>query len=326
MNDGVRVFNMEPLVEKLYLNKEQVGSVEIVEMLNRSNLIAIVPGGNHPIIGPNSVLIWDDKSKQFVMELTFKSKVYSVKMSQTKIVVVLRSKIHVFSFPNACKKLFTFDTCDNPKGLCELSNNDEGCLCFPSVKSGFIQIADINQTEESLSKCPKIFQAHRHDIACMALDTNVSLLASASSHGTLIRVFDIKSTSDVKLLIDFRRGMEAASLYSINFSRDSSYLCASSNKGTVHIFNIQDPQCNRQLKLAKLGLNSGSILESKWAMCNFQVPCELPCVCTFGDNYNSVFCVCVNGSYYKYMFSSDGKTCTRDAFENFLDISLGSDF
>lgn len=114
--------------------------------------------------------------------------------------------------------------------------------------------------------------------------------------------------------------------FSLNFSKDSNYLCCSSNKGTCHVFNIQDPQCNRQLKLAKLGLNSASILDSKWAMCNFQVPCELPCICAFGDNSNSVLCICVNGAYYKYVFSNDGKTCTRDTYENFLDLSLGSDF
>jgi hypothetical protein len=113
---------------------------------------------------------------------------------------------------------------------------------------------------------------------------------------------------------------------SLNFSRDSNYLCASSNKGTVHIFNVQDPECNRQLKLAKLGLNSGTIFDSKYAMCTFQVPCELACVCAFGDNSNSVVCICINGAYYKYIFSSDGKTCTRDQYENFLDMSLGSEF
>lgn len=80
MHDGIRVFNTEPLVEKLFLSKiyfillknssilmivnsfffsqdkdaDKVGSVAIAEMLDRSNLIAIVSGGNYPIIAPNS--------------------------------------------------------------------------------------------------------------------------------------------------------------------------------------------------------------------------------------------------------------------------------
>ena len=97
-----------------------------------------------------------------------------------RLIIVLRNKIHVFSFPNNSKKLFSFDTCDNPKGLCELSSNDDNLiLCFPSVKSGFIQIAEINKlNEETISKCPKIFQAHKHDIAAMALDTTAGLIAT----------------------------------------------------------------------------------------------------------------------------------------------------
>lgn len=86
------------------LDKDQVGSVSIAEMLYRTNLIAIISGGNHPIVSPNSgkynltltwssiklnmpfflVLIWDDKTKEFITEYTFKSKVYAVKLSHKK--------------------------------------------------------------------------------------------------------------------------------------------------------------------------------------------------------------------------------------------------
>ncbi len=35
-------------------DSDKVGSVSICEMLDRTNLIAIVAGGNYPIIAPNS--------------------------------------------------------------------------------------------------------------------------------------------------------------------------------------------------------------------------------------------------------------------------------
>lgn len=89
------------------------------------------------------VLIWDDFVKEFVLEFTFKTKVFAVRMSHSKIIVVLHNKILVFSFPNECKNLFTFNTCDNPRGICELSSCDDDCqlLCFPAIKSGFMQCA-----------------------------------------------------------------------------------------------------------------------------------------------------------------------------------------
>uniref|UniRef100_A0A8B9QAD4 Uncharacterized protein n=1 Tax=Apteryx owenii TaxID=8824 RepID=A0A8B9QAD4_APTOW len=48
MESGVRIFNVEPLMEKGHLDVEQVGSVALVEMLHRSNLLAIVGGGSNP--------------------------------------------------------------------------------------------------------------------------------------------------------------------------------------------------------------------------------------------------------------------------------------
>lgn len=78
--------------------------------------------------------------------------------------------------------MFSFNTCDNPKGLCELSTLDEDSelLCFPAVKPGFIQVADIGTAEESASRCPRIFQAHKHEIGCLALDQSSHRLATAS--------------------------------------------------------------------------------------------------------------------------------------------------
>ncbi len=135
-----------------------MGSVGIVEMLHRSNLMGIVAGGNHPIVSPCSVLIWDDKPKHFILEYAFKSQVHSLRMSLNRLVVVLRSRIYVFAFPNHSRRLFQFDTCDNPRGLCELSTTDEQLLCFPSVKPGFVQIAV--SASLALSPSPLPFLTH----------------------------------------------------------------------------------------------------------------------------------------------------------------------
>ncbi len=49
-------FKFESIILSLKKDKDadKVGSVSICEMLDRTNLIAIVSGGNYPIIAPNS--------------------------------------------------------------------------------------------------------------------------------------------------------------------------------------------------------------------------------------------------------------------------------
>lgn len=46
-----------------------------------------------------------------------------------------------------------------------------------------------------------------------------------------------------QLLYEFRRGYaRCVSIYSLSFSADSLFLCASSNTETVHIFKLEDPK------------------------------------------------------------------------------------
>lgn len=63
---------------------------------------------------------------------------------------------------------------------------------------------------ETSSSAPVILNAHQGEITCLALNQQGTLLASASSKGTLIRIWDtIRKTKVVEL----RRGSDPATLY-----------------------------------------------------------------------------------------------------------------
>ncbi|CAF0809953.1 unnamed protein product [Adineta steineri] len=137
--DGIRIFNVEPFAQKSFLD---VGRVTYAEMLYRTNLIAYVPADHVTGLPSNVVNVYDDERKTHVLELCFSLSVVSIRMSRTRLIVVLVSKIHIFSFPNQCRLLHTIETRDNPRGLCELSNNDGALLIFPfnaKTKGGFVQ-------------------------------------------------------------------------------------------------------------------------------------------------------------------------------------------
>lgn len=60
------------------------------------------------------------------------------------------------------------------------------------------------------------------------------------TQGTVIRVH---SVTDGQCIYEFRRGYaRCVSIYSLSFSADSLFLCASSNTETVHIFKLEDPK------------------------------------------------------------------------------------
>ncbi|NP_001013980.1 WD repeat domain phosphoinositide-interacting protein 4 isoform 2 [Rattus norvegicus] len=285
METGVRIYNVEPLMEKGHLDHEQVGSVGLVEMLHRSNLLALVGGGSSPKFSEISVLIWDDAREgkdskdKLVLEFTFTKPVLAVRMRHDKIVIVLRNRIYVYSFPDNPRKLFEFDTRDNPKGLCDLCPSlEKQLLVFPGHKCGSLQLVSKEK------------------------------------------------------LVELRRGTDPATLYCINFSHDSSFLCASSDKGTVHIFALKDTRLNRRSALArvgKVGPMIGQYVDSQWSLASFTVPAESACICAFGrntsKNVNSVIAICVDGTFHKYVFTPDGN-CNREAFDVYLDICDDDDF
>nr|XP_045733729.1 WD repeat domain phosphoinositide-interacting protein 4 isoform X4 [Mirounga angustirostris] len=301
METGVRIYNVEPLMEKGHL-----------------------------------VLIWDDAREgkdskdKLVLEFTFTKPVLAVRMRHDKIVIVLRNRIYVYSFPDNPRKLFEFDTRDNPKGLCDLCPSlEKQLLVFPGHKCGSLQLVDLASTKPGTSSAPFTINAHQSDVACVSLNQPGTVVASASQKGTLIRLFDTQSKEK---LVELRRGTDPATLYCINFSHDSSFLCASSDKGTVHIFALKDTRLNRRSALArvgKVGPMIGQYVDSQWSLASFTVPAESACICAFGrntsKNVNSVIAICVDGTFHKYVFTPDGN-CNREAFDVYLDICDDDDF
>ena len=142
-------------------------------------------------------------------------------------------------------------------------------MAFPSVQEGFVQVVDLSAMKTKVASS-NIFKAHSHAIACIAFSTTGKLVATASSHGTLIRVFDLKGTK----AHEFRRSLtSSASILSLSFSLQNTALAVASSTGTLHVFFLDNPeQGSFPIWTGPTREITFSIPESKLAVCAFIPP------------------------------------------------------
>jgi len=222
------IYNVEPYREtfrRVFPN----GGIGIVEMLFRTNLLALVGGGRNPRFPPNKVMIWDDHQNRCIGELSFRSEVKAVKLRRDRVVVVLSTKIYVYRFSDLHLQ-DQMNTLPNPRGLVALcpDNNNTVLACL-GINKGSVRVELYDSRKSTL------IPAHESELSQIALNLDGTRLATASDKGTLIRIFD---TYSGELLQELRRGMDRAEIYSLAFNASSTFVACSSCKGTVHIFAL----------------------------------------------------------------------------------------
>jgi WD domain, G-beta repeat len=79
-------------------------------------------------------------------------------------------------------------------------------------------------------------EAHEGALRGLALTADGSRLATASTKGTVIRVWNVATAT---CLQEFRRGYERANITCLAFSWDNAWLACTSDKGTAHVFAVE---------------------------------------------------------------------------------------
>nr|WIL04993.1 WD40 domain-containing protein [Cedratvirus duvanny] len=131
------------------------------------------------------------------------------------------------------------------------------CLSLASCKSscsktGYVQVrfeTEVSSSEEMNLNGP-VFKVHDHKIGFLCLNKEATLLASASSQGTIIKIFN---TLGRNLVTKLRRGKDPAKITHMSFSPTSEWLCVCSDKGTVHIFNVSDSSKTQKSSINFIG-------------------------------------------------------------------------
>lgn len=163
---------------------------------------------------------------KIALEISSVSSVRGVQLGRERIIVILQNSVRVYSFSKPPNLLHVYETADNLLGLCSLSDKQ---LAFPGRTVGQIQLVELATGNVS------IIPAHSSALKAVQLSPDGELLATASETGTLIRVY---STSNCAKIAELRRGIDPATIFSLAFSPSGAMLACTSDKSTLHIFDI----------------------------------------------------------------------------------------
>ncbi|KAF7301372.1 WD-REPEATS-REGION domain-containing protein [Mycena indigotica] len=231
------------------------GTLAAAVPLHASSLVFLLGGGRSPIYPPNKVVFWDDVLGAEVAELEFRERVRGLACRRGWLAVALRRRVVVFEIGEQIVRAGEWDTWDNPRGLLAIATGTYATLLAIPGKQHPVSI----------------IAAHTTALTTLSVPPSGRLLATTSSRGTLVRVWDAVSG---KLVREFRRGTDKADIFGVAFRPDEHELCVWSDKGTVHIFNLV--VSNRQSTLSSLTpyIPLPKYFESEWSYAQYRIPSQ----------------------------------------------------
>ena len=159
------------------------GSIGLIEMLNLSNIIALIGGVKNPRYASNKLFLWDDHKAKEMSEMRFTSHAKNLKMKSDRILVLTEEKIYVFNF-NTSELVDSLETKSNNKGIISISVKGNTIFSYPDKNElSKIKVKDYDKQKEITIK------GHKGPINCLQLYKDGTILSKASDVGNIYKTF-----------------------------------------------------------------------------------------------------------------------------------------
>lgn len=306
--EGFLVYSCNPFKQRI--KRDFYGGIRYISMLQRSNIFALVGTGKSSLYKATDVMIWDDQQQKCIAQLSFKTDVKNVMLTRERVVVTLVKKVFVYNFDDL-KLLEQIDTVDNYDGISDISVRSPHTVACPGLEVGAVIVShyDINDL--------KSIKAHNNKIQRLTLNQDGSSVATCSSVGSLIRIFNTDTGHQTH---EFRRGMDSAMIYSLAFHPAGFYLALTSDKATVHIYSLHDTAENTHSSLTALSGILPSYFSSEWSFVKFKVKDNILCRCGFSQDKMSIMVLFLDGTFNVYYFDAlRGGDAQLDKHHMYLD-------
>ncbi|CAI2348305.1 unnamed protein product [Caenorhabditis sp. 36 PRJEB53466] len=298
---GFKLFEMQPCAVRQFGDKiPNVRNVRIARQLDRSNIVCYVNGPDEKY-AENCMVVFDTCKNADIVEITTPpecGKIVNIQVCQNSLAIFNEKRLFCYKFPS-CQQIRKEEIRQNPNGLSAMSYEPTTASCylaFPGYNTGTINILNLSTLTTRESKAPVVIEAHVNEISQVALNCQGTLVATGSTKGTVIRVFDARNKA---MLYDLRRGTVPAHLHCLAFSPCSSFLAVASDKGTLHVFGIRNSETKKKINVLNMGTSSLAKIQLERPVLALGFTKQTP------RYIQSLVAICADGTYWRYPFSKD---------------------
>ena len=318
MGAGYRIYDLKNTNLNFY-ERAIDGGVNIIEMLYRTNILALVGVGRSKEYPKNKVLIFDDNIGKTITELSFKIAVQSVKFKKELMVVVCGNTIDVISLPSF-KKIETIETelkCVNKTILFALNvqNPEKHILAHNGKVTGEVIVNNYAENPKTFEKV-KAFTTENACISCLEFNKIGNILAVTGEYNKYIKLY--KTDEGVKLIYRFIISDRSLNIVFLSFEENTDFLCASLEDGLIEVFDLRNLNQKNDISFSKkdnyIGFgnivndnNQGKVItDTRWSY--FYIH-EHKAVCTFSVIPYHIICIGSKANYYLTKFDDSKKGC-----------------
>lgn len=173
-----------------------------------------------------------------------------MRLPSCSLCIVLENQIKMYEI-ESLQEFVSIDTELNPRGVFSLAvNSKRSWFAYPNDRvKGSVKVQDILTCKDGEEIR---IDAHKSSISQLQFNKDGSMLATASTYGTIINIWSLPSGTKTHQL---KRGNSPARITGLAFGPRGLF-CVGSNHGTLHLFQlgIQSSKC-------------GCIYSAKVALC-----------------------------------------------------------
>ncbi|KAK2952208.1 putative WD repeat domain phosphoinositide-interacting protein 2 [Blattamonas nauphoetae] len=293
--------------------------IHLCEMFFSTSLLAVVCNDKDENFTPRVLYLYNTKIDQVICLLRFNEDIQGVKLNQQHLVVILRASIIIYTLEKI-EPVCTLDIFFNqtPQSAPDLNPNRHsiavlcpqrpllaypcdpirGSVCIARLNDPSSSAPGIGDDEETYGSY-QVIEAHDHPVTALAFNRDGDKLATASAHGTIVRIWD---TNTRKMITEVKRSKvgKTATIHSLCFSDDGQLLVVSSSSKTVHIFCIEGER-KSETSVACIYLEKENITERMN-------------IASFSSESNYIQLACADGNYYHFKMpalGSSNKKCEK---------------